>query len=393
LKRLKHPKTFVKENIMAYRLVYSEFWTDPKVMEEMTPEDKFFYLYILTNPSTTSCGIYTITKKKMAFELGHSIETINTLMDRFETHHKLITYNGSTRELAIKNWGKYNLSRGGKPVHDCLISELNKVKDKTLIEYVHKNINNEVIAALYQSFYDTPSIGEPQVPPQVDNTYTDTNTSTFTKRDTYTDTSEDISTERKRCTDTIIDANTDRENDININAEIHRRTSTNTKIDKDAYKVTLEASEAQGDALRDLAIRNGDNTGTSSIENLSIVQPTNEEAHNLSVSLLKEYEKHTGHIGDINLGALKLAVIKHGYKQVKMAMDKALEKGKFSLSYINGILKTWAREGYPEEVNTNGIRSTFKNTAANKNKFKGFKAQLPRGLTEEEGKALEGELL
>ena len=360
---------------MAYRLVYSEFWTDPKVMEEMTPEDKFFYLYILTNPSTTSCGIYTITKKKMAFELGHSIETISTLMDRFETHHKLITYNTDTREIAIKNWGKYNLSRGGKPVHDCLISELNKVKDKTLIEYVHKNINNEVIADLYKCFYDTPSSGEPQVPPQGDNTYTE--------RDTSTDTITSKNTERYTSTDTITDINTDREKDAFKG------------MGDDSKGVDANHMDSAIGACGNIDLEKDDknNAVKPSNEQANNEQASNEEAHNLSISLLKAYEKHTGHIGEINLGALKLTVTKYGYKQVKMAMDKALEKGKFSLSYINGILKTWAREGCPEEVNTNGIGSTFKNTGANKNKFKGFKAQPPRGLTEEEGKSLEGELL
>ena len=41
-----------------FRKVHTEFWTDPKVLEEMTPEDKYFMLYLLTNPNTTQIGIY-----------------------------------------------------------------------------------------------------------------------------------------------------------------------------------------------------------------------------------------------------------------------------------------------------------------------------------------------
>ncbi|PUF85810.1 DNA replication protein DnaD, partial [Bacillus altitudinis] len=92
-----------------FRQVYTTFWNDPKVTEEMTPEDRYFYLYLITNPNTTQIGVYSITKKQMAFDLGYSIESINSLMDRFETHHELIVYNNETRELAIKNWAKYNL--------------------------------------------------------------------------------------------------------------------------------------------------------------------------------------------------------------------------------------------------------------------------------------------
>ena len=53
-----------------YRHVHVEFWKDPKVLEELTPEDKLFFIYLLTNPNTTQIGVYKITKKQIAFELG-----------------------------------------------------------------------------------------------------------------------------------------------------------------------------------------------------------------------------------------------------------------------------------------------------------------------------------
>ena len=80
-----------------FRMVYTEFWTDSKVVEEFTPEDKYFYLYLLTNPNTTQIGIYEITKKQMAFDMGYSLESVDSLLDRFINHHKLIKYNPETR--------------------------------------------------------------------------------------------------------------------------------------------------------------------------------------------------------------------------------------------------------------------------------------------------------
>ncbi|WP_163195406.1 DnaD domain protein [Clostridium thermarum] len=56
----------------------------------------------------------------------------------------------------------------------------------------------------------------------------------------------------------------------------------------------------------------------------------------------------------MNLHAIKQAVEVHGYDNVKRAIDKAVEKGKLSMSYVNGILKTWAREGYPREGEYSG---------------------------------------
>ena len=137
-----------------FRKLHTAFWQDAKVIEELTPEDKFFFIYLLTNPATTQIGIYQITKKQMSFELGYSIESINSLMDRFENHHKLIKYNPYTREIALKNWGKYNLDRSGKPMLDCVKKELEEVSDISLIEYVSKGIKKEEIKDIFKSYID-----------------------------------------------------------------------------------------------------------------------------------------------------------------------------------------------------------------------------------------------
>ncbi|SEQ22749.1 DnaD and phage-associated domain-containing protein [Virgibacillus subterraneus] len=138
-----------------FRMVHTEFWDDPKVVEEMSPEDKYFFLYLLTNSNTTQIGIYQITKKQMAFDTGYSIDTINSLLDRFIRHHKIIAYNPDTREVAIKNWGKYNLNRGGKPVIDCVTAELKGVKDKSLIPIVGERIEKLNIKVLYDTYHDS----------------------------------------------------------------------------------------------------------------------------------------------------------------------------------------------------------------------------------------------
>ena len=36
----------------VYRSVHLSFWTDNKVEDDFTPEDKYFYIYLLTNPQT-----------------------------------------------------------------------------------------------------------------------------------------------------------------------------------------------------------------------------------------------------------------------------------------------------------------------------------------------------
>ncbi len=85
--------------------------------------------------------------------------------------------------------------------------------------------------------------------------------------------------------------------------------------------------------------------------------------------LLKYYESITGVIGGLNLGSLKLAISSHGYDNVKMAIDKALEFNKGNMNYINGILKNWRKEGYPSKDDK--FKSKDKRRVHDKSKRKG----------------------
>lgn len=162
----------------VFRQIYTSFWTDPKVQEEWTPEDKFFFILLLSNPQTTQIGVYQVTKKQLAFWMGYSEESIRALMDRFINHHKCIKYNPDTREIAIKNWGKYNLTKGGKPIIDLLNKELKEVKDIELIKYVISSIEKTDIRKIFEDYYemaknsdsyDTSTIRERIVPRYGDN--------------------------------------------------------------------------------------------------------------------------------------------------------------------------------------------------------------------------------
>ena len=137
-----------------FRHIQTAFWKDPKIIEDMTPEDRLFFLYILTNPSTTQIGVYNITKKQMAFELGYSIEVINSLMHRFENQHNVIRYNEETREICIINWGKYNLNKGGKPIIDCVKKEVSQVKDKSLLKLIADKTEKHEIKDIFIQAYD-----------------------------------------------------------------------------------------------------------------------------------------------------------------------------------------------------------------------------------------------
>lgn len=122
----------------VFRVVTNSFWTDTKV-GEFTPEEKYFFLYLLTNIHTTQLGIYEISIKQMSCELGYANEKVKELLERFETVYKMVIYSNDTKEIAILNYLKYSVVRGGTPVETTLKSEINRVKNRNLLDIVFKH--------------------------------------------------------------------------------------------------------------------------------------------------------------------------------------------------------------------------------------------------------------
>lgn len=122
------------------RIVDTDFWKDAKVIDYYSPEDKYFWLYILTNPQSRQVGIYKLPKRLMAFETGYDLETINKLLDKFQYEYKSIIYSEETQEVAILNYLKYSIIKGGKPVVDCIIKDISLISDKSLIGIVYNHI-------------------------------------------------------------------------------------------------------------------------------------------------------------------------------------------------------------------------------------------------------------
>ena len=51
-------------------------------------------------------------------------------------NYGIIKYSYQTKEIAIKNFLKHSIVKGGKPVEDCLKKEIAQVKDKTLLQFI-----------------------------------------------------------------------------------------------------------------------------------------------------------------------------------------------------------------------------------------------------------------
>lgn len=125
-----------------YRNIHLSFWQDTKVTDDFTPEDRYFYLYLLTNPHTNLCGCYEISTKQMANEMGYDAKKVSKLVERFSSIHNLIRYSQTEREILIFHWSKYNWTSSEK-FRKPLLQEIQNVKTDRFREYLLKLFDGE----------------------------------------------------------------------------------------------------------------------------------------------------------------------------------------------------------------------------------------------------------
>ena len=159
-----------------YRTIAISFWTDTKVVDDFTPEDRYFYLYLFTNPYTNLCGCYEISIKQMSADLGYTKDICEKLIDRFSNLHNVIRYSVTTKEILLLNWHKYNWTSSAK-FRKPLIDEINRIKCQPFKEY---------LIAVAEGGSDTVSIpytygSDTSVANANANTVTNTNTNSINK--------------------------------------------------------------------------------------------------------------------------------------------------------------------------------------------------------------------
>lgn len=134
-----------------YRNISMNFWTDTKVVDDFTPEDRYIYLYCMTNPHTNLCGCYEVSIKQISRETGYMEDVVQRLLIRLDKNHSVIRYNLPTKELLILNWCRYNWSESDK-LNKPLLEEIRKVKCDRFRKFLADRYN------------ERPKIGDPYDP-------------------------------------------------------------------------------------------------------------------------------------------------------------------------------------------------------------------------------------
>lgn len=86
-----------------YRYVKSDFWVD-EYIEELSINEKFLFLYFLTNPQTNILGIYKSSVKRINFETGLQKIVIESIIEKFSKDDKIHFISG---HIIIVNFQKH----------------------------------------------------------------------------------------------------------------------------------------------------------------------------------------------------------------------------------------------------------------------------------------------
>jgi len=145
-----------------YRQIYTEFWSDSFILE-LTPEEKFFYLYILTNTKSKQSGIYELSKRFIETETGLNRETIDILIKKFSEYDKIL-YCEETKEIMVLNWIKYNIPNN-QNIIKCVNGEIRKIKNKEFLKILFKrcvaaqlDVEKIFENVIIEKFLDEPSV-------------------------------------------------------------------------------------------------------------------------------------------------------------------------------------------------------------------------------------------
>ena len=85
------------------RYISSSFWSDDWV-DSLAVKDKLVYLYLLTNDSTSICGVYKLTIKRIKDDTGISREEIQKILQKFADDKKAYYVD---EYIILPNWLKH----------------------------------------------------------------------------------------------------------------------------------------------------------------------------------------------------------------------------------------------------------------------------------------------
>ncbi|PEP52342.1 DnaD domain-containing protein [Bacillus pseudomycoides] len=149
----------------VYRSVQVNFWQDEFVLD-LTPEERYFYMYLLTCSKTRQCGIYPLPLRLVEMETGYNRETVEKLLQRFVAYGKIL-YDAKTKELYVLNWLRYNPVTNTN-IEKCVLRELKTVKNKKFVHmFLQRCLEEELNIQLLLEHFGMPVEVSDVIPQEV----------------------------------------------------------------------------------------------------------------------------------------------------------------------------------------------------------------------------------
>lgn len=124
------------------------YWQDEFILQ-LTPEQRYFYLYLISNNKVNTLGAYVFPMTMSTLELGYNRETVKKLLDHFVEAGKIM-YDETTNEVFLLNWPKRNWNKRTATLR-ALKKDIDALKSPVL---------REKISAMLSAFSDGEAIDD-----------------------------------------------------------------------------------------------------------------------------------------------------------------------------------------------------------------------------------------
>ena len=114
------------------RYISTSFWDDEWI-QGLEPNEKFLFMYLMTNALTNISGVYKITTRRISFDTGLPEHTINDILTHFSEHKKVFRLK---EYIILKTW----------PSHQNYSTH---AKIKAGIDKCITNLPDEILKFLY----------------------------------------------------------------------------------------------------------------------------------------------------------------------------------------------------------------------------------------------------
>jgi hypothetical protein len=118
----------------TFKQVHIKFWQNDFVLG-LSAEERYFYIYLITNSMTNQCGIFKLNRRLAELETGYTAEQIGKYLEKFQEYGKVVV-SPATTEIMLVNWFKHNFKCNKKTI-TLINKELKDVKDKELLKKLY----------------------------------------------------------------------------------------------------------------------------------------------------------------------------------------------------------------------------------------------------------------